>query len=92
MVKGDVAKPPLEAVPSMKKKKGLKPLTAGMRARESDERKDLLRNRIELKRLQSIVDKLRLDLQGLGEGSRKKETPIGKYSFSNLLRHFRLKC
>lgn len=63
---------------AMKKKTGLKPMSAAMRERESDERKVLMRNRIELKRLQSVVDRLRLDLQGFGEDSKKKERQIGK--------------
>lgn len=82
MGKGDVGKavkaPGGGDMEAMKKKKGLKPMSAAMRERESDERKVLLRNRIELKRLQSVADRLRLDLQGFGEDSKKKEKPIGK--------------
>eukprot|EP01033_Poteriospumella_lacustris_P014561 gene14561-10408_t len=73
MGKGNSAK---FGVDAMKQKKGMKPMSAAMRERESDERKVLMRNRIELKRLQSVVDRLRLDLQGFGEDSKKKERHI----------------
>lgn len=63
---------------AVKKTKGLKPMPAVMKARESGERKDLLRNRIELKRLQTLVDRLRNELEGVEDERKKVEAPIGK--------------
>ena len=66
---------------SKKQEKAMKKIPQGMKARESDERKTALRNKIEVKRLMNALQKAKDELEGKEDDPKKDEWKyqVGKY-------------